>query len=127
VFVVVVALLGGPVPRVSLVGIADAAGDSGLSTIPDGFLSATLHEMTLEEKVGQLFVTYVYGSAADTVDLRNRAEFGVETPEQVVEKYHLGGIIYFNWTDSVRTPSRSLLFPTGCSERPCPRERTSRS
>ena len=113
VFVIVVAILGGPVPSISLVGIAGAAGDSGLSTIPDSFLSATLHEMTLEEKVGQLFVSYVYGSAADTVDLRNRAEFGVETPEQVVEKYHLGGIIYFNWTDSVKDPKQVAALSNG--------------
>ena len=113
VFVVVVAILGGPVPSISLVGIAGAAGDSGLSTIPDSFLSATLHEMTLEEKVGQLFVTYVYGSAADTVDIRNRVEFGVETPEQVVEKYHLGGIIYFNWTDSVKDPKQVAALSNG--------------
>src|SRR5437870_5891452 len=113
VFVVVVAILGGPIPSVSLVGIAGAAGDSGLSTIPDGFLSAILHEMTLEEKVGQLFVTYAYGSAPDTVDIRNRVEFGVETPEQVVEKYHLGGIIYFNWTESVKDPKQVAALSNG--------------
>ena len=113
VFVVVVAILGGPVLSISLVGIAGAAGDSGPSTIPDSFLSATVHDMTLEEKVGQLFVTYVYGSAADTVDIRNRVEFGVETPEQVVEKYHLGGIIYFNWTDSVKNPKQVAALSNG--------------
>ncbi|HWD07263.1 MAG TPA: glycoside hydrolase family 3 protein [Amycolatopsis sp.] len=52
--------------------------------------------MTLEEKVGQLFVTWVNGKSADEVNARNQADFGVDTPAQVIRKYHLGGVIYFN-------------------------------
>jgi beta-N-acetylhexosaminidase len=60
---------------------------------------STLHRMTLEEKVGQLFVTYVYGGDANTADQRNVAEYGVATPAEVVRKYHLGGAIYFAWSN----------------------------
>ncbi|GAA3557146.1 glycoside hydrolase family 3 protein [Amycolatopsis ultiminotia] len=52
--------------------------------------------MSLEEKVGQLFVTWVNGKAADEADPKNQADFGVDTAAQAVSKYHLGGVIYFN-------------------------------
>jgi beta-N-acetylhexosaminidase len=55
-----------------------------------------LKGLTLEEKVGQLFVTWVNGKSADEVNPKNQADFGVDTPAQVVQKYHLGGVIYFN-------------------------------
>jgi beta-N-acetylhexosaminidase len=55
-----------------------------------------LRGLTLEEKVGQLFVTWVNGKSADEVNPKNKADFGVDTPAQVVQKYHLGGVIYFN-------------------------------
>jgi beta-N-acetylhexosaminidase len=47
--------------------------------------------MSLEEKVGQPFVTYACGQSADEVDPRNRLAYGVDTPAQVVQKYELGG------------------------------------
>ncbi len=56
----------------------------------------TLRGLSLEEKVGQLFVTWVNGKSADEVNAKNKADFGVDTPAQVIEKYHLGGVIYFN-------------------------------
>ncbi|MEC3981119.1 glycoside hydrolase family 3 N-terminal domain-containing protein [Amycolatopsis sp. H20-H5] len=55
-----------------------------------------LRGLSLEEKVGQLFVTWVNGKSADEVNAKNQTDFGVDTPAQVVQKYHLGGVIYFN-------------------------------
>ncbi|WP_225957778.1 glycoside hydrolase family 3 protein [Amycolatopsis lexingtonensis] len=55
-----------------------------------------LRGLTLEEKVGQLFITWVNGKTADEVNPKNQTDFGVDTPAQVVRKYHLGGVIYFN-------------------------------
>jgi beta-N-acetylhexosaminidase len=57
-----------------------------------------LHGLSLEEKVGQLFVTWVNGKSADEVNPKNQTDFGVDTATQVVQKYHLGGVIYFNNT-----------------------------
>ncbi|MEV4416697.1 glycoside hydrolase family 3 N-terminal domain-containing protein [Catellatospora sp. NPDC049609] len=74
-----------------------------------GWVTSTLRHMSLEQKVGQLFVTYVYGAdatnpaAADRT--ANRAAFGVETPAEVVDRFHLGGVVYFAWShnlDNVR-------------------------
>ncbi|MFB9906238.1 glycoside hydrolase family 3 protein [Allokutzneria oryzae] len=62
--------------------------------------ASALRGMTLEQKVGQLFVANVYGKTADTPHPKNREEFGVDTAAEVVKRYHLGGVIYFSWTDS---------------------------
>jgi len=62
----------------------------------DAEAQRTLRGLTLEQKVGQLFVTWVNGKSADEVNAKNKADFGVDTPAQVIEKYHLGGVIYFN-------------------------------
>jgi len=69
-----------------------------------GWVDRTLRRMTLEEKVGQLFVTVAYGEAADVPDRRNRTEYGLETPAELVARYHLGGIVYFTWTSTLRSP-----------------------
>lgn len=62
----------------------------------DAEAQKALRGLSLEEKVGQLFVTWVNGKSADEVNAKNKADFGVDTPAQVIEKYHLGGVIYFN-------------------------------
>jgi beta-N-acetylhexosaminidase len=69
--------------------------------------------MTLEEKVGQLFTTYVYGPSADHADPRNTEQFGVDTPAEVVRKYHLGGVIYFAWADNLRDPRQIADLSNG--------------
>ncbi|MGH3432989.1 MAG: glycoside hydrolase family 3 protein, partial [Thermocrispum sp.] len=78
--------------------IAQQAG-AGPAPSPAQRAKATLAEMTLEEKVGQLFVTEVYGAGANTADQRNVDRYGVATPAEVVQKYHLGGAIYFAWSN----------------------------
>jgi beta-N-acetylhexosaminidase len=69
-----------------------------------GWVTSTMARMSLPEEVGQLFVQNVYGADATTPDARNMPLYGVASPAEVVSKYHLGGIIYFAWTDSVRNP-----------------------
>src|SRR5690606_34569205 len=75
--------------------------------------AAKLAEMTLEEKVGQLFVTEVYGGDANTPDQRNVAEYGVATPAEVVQKYHLGGVIYFAWSNPTNDPAQIARLSNG--------------
>ncbi|MFD2468523.1 glycoside hydrolase family 3 protein [Amycolatopsis silviterrae] len=64
----------------------------------DAAAAQALRGMSLEEKVGQLFVTWVNGKSADEVNPKNQTDFGVDTAAQAVRKYHLGGVIYFNNT-----------------------------
>ncbi|MFD5093277.1 glycoside hydrolase family 3 protein [Amycolatopsis thailandensis] len=77
-------------------GTAVAVPASAQPMSADAEAQRTLRGLTLEQKVGQLFVTWVNGKSADEVNAKNKADFGVDTPAQVVEKYHLGGVIYFN-------------------------------
>lgn len=73
-----------------------------------GRITSTIARMTLEEKVGQLFVTYAYGESANDSDPANVAAnlnvHGVGTAAELVAKYHLGGMIYFAWSDNVNNP-----------------------
>ena len=78
-----------------------------------GWVTSTLKRMSLEEKIGQLFVQHVYGSDAETADERNVPLYGVGTPAEVVRKYHLGGICYFAWTDSVEDPDQITALSNG--------------
>ena len=79
----------------------------------DGWVTATMSRMTLEEKVGQLFIQSVYGRDATTPDSRNVPLYGVASPREVVQKYHLGGVIYFAWTDSVQSPEQIVGLSNG--------------
>jgi beta-N-acetylhexosaminidase len=63
--------------------------------------------MTLEEKVGQLFMIHVYGKTPtdpnyEQTNLSNNR--GAKNFEEAIQKYHIGGIIYFNWSDNIGTP-----------------------
>lgn len=78
-----------------------------------GWVTSTLRHMPLEEKVGQLFVTYAYGSAATTVDARNRTVHGVDTAAELVQRYHLGGVIYFTWSSNLNTPRQIAELSNG--------------
>jgi beta-N-acetylhexosaminidase len=76
--------------------------------------------MTLEEKVGQLFVVEVYGQEATTVTAtaaaNNQRLYGVDTPAQVIDKYKPGGIIYFTAArgpDNVRNPRQIAALSNG--------------
>jgi beta-N-acetylhexosaminidase len=79
----------------------------------EGWITSTLSRMTLEEKVGQLFIQNVYGKDATTPDSRNLPLYGVASPAEVVQKYHLGGVIYFAWTDSVQNPDQIVGLSNG--------------
>ncbi|MFG1621001.1 glycoside hydrolase family 3 N-terminal domain-containing protein [Kribbella sp. NPDC049227] len=89
------------------------AGTTTAQAGTDRWVRETLRRMTLEEKVGQLFVCYAYGPTADTADARNTSLYGVATPAEVVRKFHLGGVIYFAWTDSVKDPQQIARLSNG--------------
>ena len=96
-------------------GLASAAPPaSGAGVGPGhGWVTSTMARMTLEEKVGQLFIQNVYGKDATTPDARNIPLYGVASPAEVVQKYHLGGVIYFAWTDSVQNPPQIAGLSNG--------------
>jgi len=83
----------------------------------DARLRALIARMTLEEKVGQLFVMRVYGHSAtapDQADIdANLKEIGVRTAAELVAKYRVGGIIYFTWAHNTRTPHQIADLSNG--------------
>ena len=91
---------------------------SGTSAVPGSvadpaaWVESALAAMTIEEKVGQLFVTRVYGTTADTTDAdavtRNNAELGVANAVDLVAAFHVGGIIYF--AENITTPTALAEF-----------------
>ena len=99
---------------------ATAAPPSAAPPLPPaaehGWVTSTMARMTLEEKVGQLFIQNVYGKDATTPDARNIPLYGVASPAEVVRKYHLGGVIYFAWTDSVQNPQQITALSNGLQQ-----------
>jgi len=89
------------------------AAPTNRATGPEARVAAAMHSMSVREKVGQLFVQNVYGSDATTPDARNIPLYGVASPAEVVQKYHLGGVIYFAWTDSVKNPAQITGLSNG--------------
>jgi beta-N-acetylhexosaminidase len=69
--------------------------------------------MSLEEKVGQMFMTYAYGTSVDQADPRNQSTYGVDSFRQLIRRYHLGGIIYFAWSDNVQDPQQIASLSNG--------------
>lgn len=94
---------------------AHAAGDGDRGR--DRKLRELISRMSLEEKVGQLFVMHVYGHSAtepDQADIdANLKELGVRTAAEAVAKYHLGGIIYFGWAHNTRDPHQIAALSNG--------------
>ncbi|MEV6422739.1 glycoside hydrolase family 3 protein [Streptomyces sp. NPDC051662] len=80
-------------------------------------LRRLISRMSLEEKVGQLFVMRVYGHSAtapDQADIdANLAEIGVRTAAELISTYHVGGIIYFAWAHNTRDPHQIAGLSNG--------------
>lgn len=108
------------VTSVAAAGPATASGatQSAATVAPDaaGAVAArVLRGMSLEQKVGQLFVADVWGKSADEPHAGNRKKYGVDTAAEVVRRYQVGGVIYFNnpGTDNVDDPAQVARLSNG--------------
>lgn len=61
----------------------------------------TVDELTLEEKVGQLLVVHFNGTAAN------------EDVRRLIEEAHVGGFIYYNWSNGLDSPSQVKQLSQG--------------
>jgi beta-N-acetylhexosaminidase len=108
------------------VGPGDAAAAADRPSLPGcehsdvracAWAFGTLRRMSLEEKVGQLFVTYAYGTTVDTGDpadvAANRAAYGVDNAAALIDRYRLGGIVYFAWSHNVNSPEQIAALSNG--------------
>ncbi|UZI31124.1 glycoside hydrolase family 3 protein [Streptomyces sp. VB1] len=92
----------------ALAATPSAASAPTTNASTDRRLRRIIAGMSLEEKVGQLFVMRVYGHSAtdpDQADIdANLKEIGVRTAAELISTYHVGGIIYFTWAHNTRDP-----------------------
>ena len=93
----------------------------GVSTQPAAAAAdpahALLARMSLDQKIGQLFETYVYGDTATTTNpaytSANQALYGVDNGAELIAKYHLGAVIYFTWTGNLGNPTQIANLSNG--------------
>ncbi|HEY5836042.1 glycoside hydrolase family 3 protein [Streptomyces sp.] len=94
-----------------------AAQEASLSVADKRQIRTLIERMSLEEKVGQLFVMRVYGSSATDpapADVAaNQSEIGVSNADELIAKYHLGGIIYFAWAHNTQNPHQIVDLSNG--------------
>ncbi|MBB5832462.1 glycoside hydrolase family 3 protein [Brachybacterium aquaticum] len=95
---------------------AALAGTGALATIPAAQaapakkgggtkdrIEEILAGMSIEQKIGQLFVAVGYGSRADQAHASNTATTGVATIADIVRTHHVGGLIYFVWSENLQS------------------------
>ncbi|MET8655466.1 glycoside hydrolase family 3 protein [Streptomyces griseus] len=97
--------------------VPSAASAHPTNASSDRRLRRIIAGMSLEEKVGQLFVMRVYGHSAtdpDQADIdANLKEIGVRTAAELISTYHVGGIIYFTWAHNTRDPHQIADLSNG--------------
>ncbi|MEV6164668.1 glycoside hydrolase family 3 protein [Streptomyces sp. NPDC052052] len=112
-----VAVTGGVLAPGAVAAPTSASGGSYGSAATTARLKRLISRMSLEEKVGQLFVMRVYGHSAtepDQADIdANLSEIGVRTAAELIAKYHVGGIIYFAWAHNTRDPHQIADLSNG--------------
>ncbi|MFD4140668.1 glycoside hydrolase family 3 protein [Streptomyces sp. NPDC058572] len=98
-------------------GVVVAASPAAARSSRRDRLLRLISRMSLEEKVGQLFVMRVYGHSAtapDQADIDlNLQEMGVRTAAELISTYHVGGIIYFAWAHNTRAPHQIADLSNG--------------
>jgi beta-N-acetylhexosaminidase len=89
---------------------APSAGATSTSAAERAWIHRTLSRMTLEEKVGQLFVINGFGTGIHDKDPQmvklNRQFYGVPDIAALIRKFKPGGIIYFDWSNKLEDPRK---------------------
>lgn len=93
------AALAGTGAAVALPVAAQAAPSKGHADRIEEILAG----MSVEQKIGQLFVAVGYGSRADQAHASNTSTTGVDTIAEIVRTHHVGGLIYFVWSDNLQS------------------------
>ena len=88
---------------------------------PDAkYVAETMAAMSLETKVGQLFMVYVHGESADSdhpdAVASNRERLGADNGAAFIAAYKPGGIIYFDWANGLTDPEQIAALSNGLQE-----------
>ncbi|MFL6122112.1 glycoside hydrolase family 3 N-terminal domain-containing protein [Actinophytocola sp.] len=107
------AMVNGVHPPAAVAGTARPQIGPGLAA--EAVAKRVMHGMSLDQKIAQLFVVSVWGKSANEVNPTNQTNYGVDTPAQVIQKYGVGGVIYFNnsGTDNVDDPAQVTALSNG--------------
>ncbi len=116
------------VTAIGLLGSAATAADRGafgsgpcadVAEDRDAWIQCMLGQMTTEQKIGQMFVVNGFGTSADATDQAsvsaNQELYGpdVSNIEDLIAKYQPGGIVYFNWSNTLSDPQRVAQLSNG--------------
>ena len=86
------------------------------------WVSCMLSNMTVAQKVGQMFVLNAYGTTAtDTTPANVAANHilygaGISTVQDLINSYDPGGIIYFNWSNGLTDPTTVAELSNGIQQ-----------
>jgi beta-N-acetylhexosaminidase len=69
-------------------------------------IDALIAGMSLEQRIGQLFVAVGYGATADQPHPSNTSTTGVDTIAEIISTHHVGGLIYFAWSENLEDISQ---------------------
>ena len=103
------------VPAVTSPCAADVGNESG-------WVNCMLGQMTVAQKVGQMFVVNGYGTTAtDTTptDVAANQQLygpGVSTISDLIDTYHPGGIVYFGWSNGLTDPTTVAQLSNGIQQ-----------
>ncbi|MFB7090433.1 glycoside hydrolase family 3 protein [Streptomyces sp. NPDC056296] len=111
-------LASATVVAASATGIVGVAATPAVAHRRDHRLKKIISRMSIEAKIGQLFVPYFYGASATSPSQfdqdRNLRELGVRTVAELIAKYHIGGVIYFSgWTNNIQDPRQIADLTNG--------------
>ncbi|MFF8814814.1 glycoside hydrolase family 3 protein [Streptomyces pactum] len=99
-------------------GVMGVTANPAIAHRRDHRLKKIISRMSVEAKIGQLFVPYFYGTSATSPSQfdqeRNLKELGVRTVAELIAKYHIGGVIYFSgWANNIQDPRQVAGLTNG--------------
>lgn len=77
------------------------------------YATRTLAKMSLEEKIGQLFILFAYGQSATSDDAKNTSLYGQPNAAKIIEAYKPGGFIVFSGRDNITNPPQVANLTNG--------------
>ncbi|RBQ17049.1 beta-hexosaminidase [Spongiactinospora rosea] len=104
-----------PAPSTSSPPASEPA-PTGTSTGTTSEVDRVLADMSLSDKVGQLFMPVLYGASADASSGENQSRYGVATPAKAIKKYRPGGVIVFPWAGNVKSVGQIVGLTNGMQQ-----------